>query len=403
MNEHVQIGLGIAAVITLIGVGISFFRKSAVLRGYQDYQADINRIVSALRAELFRDGGDLVITGNYKQSPIQIRFSYAENTPGLNVRMQAPVSFTFSVVPKGERATEGRVLVRTGDDLFDARFAARTDHPTQAKMLVGSKSMRTHMEKLCCSSKTFLTMTKGSMELSELVIPSPSTARHVLDHVESMGVLAKMVESIPGAESVKIKPYEREKSAPVFRIALAVGAICTLLAVFILKPTAAQPTFGDLGSNPNYAPGVNSVDAMLIRDIKPWRAATTEDFDPAVRGTLRGAEGLSGRIPIDLDGDDKDDVVYWLLDADNRSRVVFLRNGNNIYDTLYTNLAGVGRVPQGSIAGIEWKQRPTAQPEGDALLLVMRSDNGYSGLVVFPHGERLYFGAPQRFENVSVR
>jgi len=69
---------------------------------------------------------------------------------------------------------------------FDARFAARTDHPTQAKMLVSSKTMRTHMEKLCCSSKSFLTMVTGSIEVSELIIPGPYTARHVLDHVESM-------------------------------------------------------------------------------------------------------------------------------------------------------------------------------------------------------------------------
>src|SRR5262249_44149305 len=116
MNEHVQIGLGIAALVTLIGVAISFFRKSAVLKGYEEYQADVNRIANTLRAEMFRDGGDLVVTGNYKQNPIQIRFSHDENTPGLNMRMQAPVSFTFSVVPKGERSTEGRVLIRTGED-----------------------------------------------------------------------------------------------------------------------------------------------------------------------------------------------------------------------------------------------------------------------------------------------
>jgi hypothetical protein len=99
MNEHVQIGLVIAAAVTLIGTIVSFFRHSATLKGYEDYAADIKRIATSLRAEVFRDGNDVVITGNHRKHPVQIRFSYDENTPGLNIRMQAPVSFTLSVVP----------------------------------------------------------------------------------------------------------------------------------------------------------------------------------------------------------------------------------------------------------------------------------------------------------------
>src|SRR5262249_9634020 len=133
MNSHIQIALGITAVLTLIGVVASFLRKGALFKGYEDYRTEVPKIISAIKADVFCDGDDLVLGGNHKKYPVQVRFSYSETTPGLNIRMQAPVSFTFSVVPKGERATEGRVLVRTGDDMFDARFAARTDHPTQAK------------------------------------------------------------------------------------------------------------------------------------------------------------------------------------------------------------------------------------------------------------------------------
>jgi len=232
----IQIAVIVVSAVSLAGVIISTLRNSAMLAGYDEYKADIQKIATTLKAEMFRDGDDVVIPGNYKKFPIQVRFSYSENTPGLNIRMQAPVSFTFSVVPKGERATEGRVLVRTGDDMFDARFAARTDHPTQAKMLVSSKTMRTHMEKLCCSSKSFLTMVTGSIEVSELIIPGPYTARHVLDHVESMSILAAEVDDIPGAEKVKIQEYKREKSTPVVKIALVVGALVAIAAVFAGRP-----------------------------------------------------------------------------------------------------------------------------------------------------------------------
>src|SRR5437879_11204778 len=177
--------------------------------------------------------------------------------------MQAPVSFTFSVVPKGERASEGRVLVRTGDDMFDARFAARTDHPTQAKMLVSSKSMRTHMEKLCCSSKSYLTLVTGNIELSELVIPSPYTARHVLDHVESMAMLAKEVGEIPGAEKIKIAEYKREQSAPVVKIALAVGALVAIAAVFT-GMTGVEDSSSSVVAGVVQTEGVVAKDAAMI-------------------------------------------------------------------------------------------------------------------------------------------
>jgi hypothetical protein len=320
--------------------------------------------------------------------------------------MEAPVSFTLSVVPKGERSTEGRVLLRTGENAFDTRFVTRTDHPTQAKMMIGSKVMHTHIEKLCCSSKSFLTMTKGKIEQSELVIPSHSLARHTLDHIESMATLAKMAGSIPGAEAIKISPYRRERSAPIFRIALAAGAICTLIAVFVLKPTQAQPQLGDAGSNPNYAEGVDAVDALLIRDVKNWHAAEPADFDPAVRASLSHSEDLSGRVPLELDptNREKPDVAYWLVHSDGRSRIVILRDGTKLMDTLYSDVAAMARVPQESIGNIDWKERPVAAPEGDGLMLVRRSENnGYSAVVIYPRGERIYSGVPERFENVSVR
>src|SRR5204863_8490025 len=109
----------------------------------------------------------------------------------MNLRVHAPVTFAFSIVPKGIRATEGRVAIRTGNDVFDSRFVARTDHPTQVRMLLSQKKIMRQLEKLCCSSRTFLTMNNGVMELSELMIPENSLVRHVLDHIDSLSEITK--------------------------------------------------------------------------------------------------------------------------------------------------------------------------------------------------------------------
>jgi hypothetical protein len=398
----IQIAIAVIAVVSLVGVIITTMRKSALLAGYGDYRADIEKIARNLRLEMFRDGDDVVLTGNYKNKPIQIRFSYSETTPGLNIRMQAPVSFTFSVVPKGAQSTEGRVLVRTGDEMFDARFAARTDHPTQAKMLVGSKAMRVQMEKLCCSSKTFLTLTTGNIELSELIIPQ-GTTRHVTDHLDSMAYLADAVDDIPGAEKIKIVPYRREKSTPIFRIAIAMGAVTALIAVFVMQsPSANAPlTEGGVAAAP---PGILPVDVPLILKADRWRGAEVLDFSSEAANWIR-SYGLQpvGRFELDTDGTDMTDVAYFLVTDDGQRRVVLLQDRVNIYDSVYNDLVAVVRVPRSSLSSIEWKKPPAEEPVGDALLLLRGTPGNLRGLVVFPVSGRIITANAANYANIGLR
>lgn len=399
----IQIAITVIAVVSLVGVVITSMRKSSMLAGYGEYRQDILKIATQLKLEMFRDGEDVALTGNHKGKPIQIRFSYSETTPGLNIRMQAPVSFTFSVVPKGATSTEGRVLVRTGDEMFDARFSARTDHPTQAKMLVSSKAMRTQMEKLCCSSKTFLTLTTGSIELSELIIPQPYTARHVVDHLDSMSLLSDAVDDIPGAEKVKITPYQREKSTPVFRIAVAIGAITALAAVFVMGKPAANTPAEDAGTPP--PAGVMPVDVNLMQGVERFRAATAEDFAPEVTNWMRsfGVEP-SGHFELDVDGSELKDYVYFLVSDDGRRRVVLLQNRTNAYDTMYDDLVGVARVPKEAMQSMDWKKKPSEDPDGDGILIIRGVAGGdLRGTVVFPKNGRILAANPTNFQNISLK
>lgn len=398
----IQIAIAIIAVVALVGVIISTMRKSSLLAGYGDYRQDIEKIARTMRLEMFRDGEDVVLTGNHKSKPIQIRFSYAETTPGLNIRMQAPVSFTFSVVPKGAPSTEGRVLVRTGDEMFDARFAARTDHPTQAKMLVSSRPMRVQMEKLCCSSKTFLTLTTGNIELSELIIPQSSMARHVTDHLDSMAILADAVDDIPGADKIKIVPYRREKSTPIFRIAVAMGAITALIAIFVMQNPATDPAF-DENAEPT-PEGILPVDAILIARADRWRAATPDDFAPEVANWVRSF-GLApeGRMELDVDRSGMGDVAYYLATDDGQRRVVLLQDRANVYDSVFSDLVGVVRIPRDNISNIEWSRAAAEEPTGDALLIIRGTPGNLRGLVVFPKDGRIITATPENYANIGLR
>jgi hypothetical protein len=194
--------------------------------------------------------------------------------------MKAPSTFTLSVVPKGAKASEGRVQVRTSDEMFDARFVTRTDHPTQARMFLSGKPVTGMLQKLCCSSKTFFTVVTGSLELSELVIPSPYTGKHVSDHLDMMGKMAQSLAAMPGADAVKITPYRGERNL-VFRSAMAVlvltGVAVLLSAIYERNEKNAVPTVAAAGLQP--PAGVSQADLQRLPGVTGWRVANADDFD----------------------------------------------------------------------------------------------------------------------------
>src|SRR5574341_1209619 len=320
MSYMPPIALALFILLVVGGVGflIHALRRGKTFSGYEELTSDAQQIAKSLGGEIFRDGNDLVISGNYRHMPAIVRFSYDENTPGLNLHVKAKATFTMSVVPKGERAAEGRVLVRTPDDMFDARFQTRTDHPTQAKMFVGGKVVTQQLQKLCCSSRTFFTITTGAMELSELTIPTPYTGHHVTDHLESMAKLARALEDMPGSETIKVRKLEKEKSN-IIRAAIVVGAIAAVITVWAATrgprgPIPVQELAGEMENPPS---GITPLEAVLVRKVHDWRVATAEDFAPGVASWIRGNDiELSGRVPGDFSGGRNErDVAFLLVPA----------------------------------------------------------------------------------------
>ncbi len=401
----IAIALTIICVVGFVGLIIAYFRKRSTYAGYEDIIGEARQVAKSLKGEVFRDGTDLVASGNFLKLPAVVRFSYAENTPGLNIRMSAPASFTLSVVPKGAQATEGRVLVKTADDMFDAKFTSRSDHPNQAKIFLGGKAVNAALHKVCCSQKTFFTMTSGSIEVSELVIPEPYTAHHILDHLESMRRLATAAAEMPGAHAVAIHELKKERNV-VGRIAIAVGVLTAILVVVgatrnLTSAAKAGPV--DPGAS-NTGPGILPVDAIAIPRAGRFRAATEADLDPAAAAFLRQfGEIRPGRVPGDYSGQNNTrDVAYLLIGDTGSWRVVMVSQGINKLDSEFASVAFIGRVRRDKLQDVTWTNPPAGPPDGDGLLIVRKADDPASGSVVYLSGGQLVSGAPANFNRVSL-
>src|SRR5436305_10844298 len=396
----------LAVVVLAIGAIIMMVRKSSTFSGYTDVAADAQRIQRAIKGETFRDGSDLVVSGSQDKLPVTVRFSYDENTPGLNIRMSVPANFTLTISPKGSQAPgEGKTLVRTGDDMFDARFVTKTDHMAQAKMFVGGKQALSLLQKLCCSSKTFVSIGKGYVELSELVIPTPYTSAHIVDHLKNMSKLGLQLHAMPGAETVKIAAYQREGSSVVGKVAVVV-ALLGGLAYFVAEARKPDNSLAEVKAQAGSGllpAGVLPVDAPKLGSLDGWRLMTTEDFDPDAAAWVRGqGEQVQGRIEGDFSGRSvAGDVAYVLTDG-NTARIAVIADGQLVSDVRYPKLAVAAKFSKYNWKTTHWTTAPL-NPTGDAITLVTRKDDPKSGMVLFWNGKRLDNAVPQNYQRVNVQ
>lgn len=387
--------------LAVVGGIIALVRQKARFRSYEDLVADARQISKALKGEVFRDGEDLVVSGNQGGWPVVVRFSYSETTPGLDIRMEAPASFTLWVGSKAAGSSEGRAQLRIPDAMFEARFSARSDHPTRANMLLVSKSALAALQKLCCSANAYVAINAGMIELREVVTPRPYTARHVLEHVAAMARIADFLKSMPGAEQFKIKPMRRERHI-VGRLAIAAGMLAAIVTVVAATKNPAAQKFEV--SLPNVPQGMLPVDAVKIPGAAGWRVATAEDFDPNAAAWLRG-QGIApgGRVGGDFSGKgDLRDVAYVLIAGDGSRRLVLLAGGVDRYDVKYPFIGLIARVPRGAVNAIQWVGKAPAQPDGDGLLIVRKPDDPASGLVLFLSGTRMLSGVPVNYQSISL-
>lgn len=404
MGTHspLQIALLIVAGLATVGVVVTYLRTRMTFAGYEEIIGDIRRLRASLHGELFRDGSDVVVSGTWEKNPVVVRFSNQESTPGLNIRMPAPATFQISVAPAGTTVTEGpRTPVKTADDAFDARFTTRTDQPTQARMLLG-RQVTSMLQKLACTKNTYIAIGAGMIEQSELIIPSPETGKHVMEHLKQMAALATSLHTLPGSEKVKVVTFERERH--VFaRVVMAVGV---MVAVASIIAAIQVPPRNTMGANESLSNGILPADADLIGDAPSWHAASAAEMDAGGVEFLRSfGIPATGRVEGDFSGTaNGQDAAYLLINADNKRRVVIISGHQKAYDAQYPAVAVIARVPKSNLPSVVWKNdKGPGEVAGDGLLVVRQPGNLESGVVVFLMPEGVKSALPKAWSDVPLK
>ncbi|HZU22731.1 MAG TPA: hypothetical protein VE998_07850, partial [Terriglobales bacterium] len=111
----------------------------------------------------------------------------------------------------------------------------------------------------------------------------------------------------------------------------------------------------------------------------------------------------SGKINLDLSGSGLTAVAYALVRPEPRTmRIVMLENHDVAYDVSYGAVAAAVRVPAQALSQVEWAIAPSAQPDGDGLLLVMNPDDPASAIVLYSHAGRVLSAAPANFHSIPL-
>jgi hypothetical protein len=276
----------------------------------------------------------------------------------------------------------------------------------QAKMFVGGKQALALLQKLCCSSKTFLSIGKGYIELSELVIPTPSTSSHIVDHLQNMAKLGLQLHAMPGAETVKIVAYQREGSSMLAKAAIVV-ALLGGLAYFVAEARKPDDSLTQLKAQAGSSllpAGVLPIDAPKLGSLDGWRLMTTEDFDPDAAAWVRGQGAkVQGRIEGDFSGKSAPgDVAYVLTDGNGTTRVAVIADGQLVSDVRYPMLAVAARFSKYNWNTTQWATAPL-NPTGDGIMLVTHKDDPKSAMVLFWNGKRLDNAVPQNYQRVNLQ
>lgn len=372
--------VGILAVTGVTVVVAAFLKERKTLAGYEEIESDVAMLKAKLGGEIFRDGVDLVIAGEEQKVPVVIRFSYSEDTPGMNIRIHGPATMNLAVIPKGSQfifPDNLRLNVNTPDDMFNARFITRADDGSAARMFLMSRVTMKEMQKALCSSRTTLSITHGALELTETTVPQPYTGRHVSGHIESLLKLSTVLAKMPGAQlSVVEKPKLPKRI--LTRTAVAFGAIAALLSIVGAAEQLKEPPqikqAADVLSVDERGAGVEALDQKVVTELESYRVVKPSEMDAGVVDWIR-SRGLepSGRVALDLAGTGSpDDVAYLLTTPDGRRRIVMISNKKVVFDGRGFGPVSIMRVKRDNMPPIPGTGgQPPTPAHGDGVLMVL--------------------------------
>jgi hypothetical protein len=382
----------ILALMTAAGCFVVLVREAVLFRGYRSLKRITKSLRAILRGSVFRDGTDLVISGFYQGIPTVVRFSFAENTPEMNLWMKIASGLNLFISHKSSKATDGRVRIPTRDAWFDERFTIRTDNPNDALALLSDSRAFSELKKLCCSPGTSLALGRESLELSELTIPQPNTLKHLTGHMDSLAETAVRVGAISNLDSSRNKIYVPDRyllaRAALVMLAIA-GSLEVYSAVHRYALSSAAPSYGD--SATKMSP-VLEEDQQLIPGFDAWRLASPEDFDPSTVTWMREhGNDVNGRIIGYFGGSDQPAGRGFFLVPNDPARhgdfrFVLLEEGHAVIDGGYSKVQAAILVPKVKLASVVWQsadKNAPVPPDGDGVMMIYRSGDTNSATIFF--------------------
>src|SRR5262249_22782449 len=97
------------------------------------------------------------------------------------------------------------------------------------------------------------------------------------------------------------------------------------------------------------------------------------------------------------------DSAYLLVDATGRRRVSMLAKGFVAYDAIFPQVDAVARIPQHTVAKIQWmSSAPQYPPDGDALLVIQNANDPAASVVLLRHGTQTLSAWPADFTKVDL-
>lgn len=393
----------VVAASVCIGLSISFVTKRCTFRGYGEIAHDVKTLAERLGAELFRDGDDLVISGEYQKIPTLLRFSNSDNTPAVSIEARIPAAIQLTISPRQLPDTAAGSKVKLPSRL-DHKFIAKSKEPMDIQMLLDQRSAVGVLTGLCCSQRTILEITPGKLRLVEMILPT-SLLTHVINHLREIHDLCACIQTLPGSDSIKVVRIPREHSSWPLRAAIAVGVLIAAVSVMAATRDRSKPK--PPAPAESTANGILPADAAVIPFLNDWQTVDVSQLQTSFISWVNASgEQVSSRFVFDSGSPGRrNGVAYLLVNRQGAKRLIALVDHKVLFDSAFGNLAGCVRVPATSLSSIQWDttSRRHEQPSGDGILMVRNADDPHSGVVLYFEGGTLHSASPIDYRSIGLQ
>ena len=391
------------SALAVVGIVAAVMRESRLFNGFRDIAPEVKTLSNHLRAEVFRDRYDLVVSGEYKGIPAVIRFSKHKNVPAMGLYVRIPAACQLSLVPNSLAGKSLSSNIKLNSRFFEEHFVARSMSPHDLALLLEDERTLKLLESLCCTTRTIFELNRGRLELLEMVLPEELT-RHILGHLQKVHSFADVLAAMPESERVEIRPFKREHRSWLFKAAVA--ACVAIVAMSVIAATREHKISEVFAANDaQFVRGVPVYDAATIDGMETWRAAKPEEMSPKFSDWLQDS-GQQPAVRIEFkpvaNGLTRG-VAYLLVRDDGSRRLVILIDHHAVFDACFARVDGIALVPLTSFPKLKWGQwqAPTQKPNGDAILVVRdAADPRSAELLFFPNGT-LFSGVPRDYSTID--